>query len=223
MPVYDRSGGRVGELRWLSSELQVELWRSGRLGATREQGVDRVPPRRVVGGELHVPTGQMDDSTHAESTILRGGPTCPKAPPRPTPSRVCCAAAPRRGRCGSTPSAIRWDGRSPPVLECGSSPPRRPRRGEVWAMCDDDGRVIVHRVLGSVGDRWWMQGDANRSPDRPVGVDRLIGRVDEVEVAGRRRRLGARRRLAGRARLDLAAVRKRVSAIARRVRRRAGR
>ena len=93
----------------------------------------------------------------------------------------------------------------------------RPRRGEVWAMCDDDGRVIVHRVLGSVGDRWWLQGDANRSPDRPVGFDRLIGRVDEVEVAGRRRRLGAPRRLTGRARLDLAAVRKRVSAFARRV------
>ena len=67
----------------------------------------------------------------------------------------------------------------------------RPRRGEVWAMCSDDGRVIVHRALGVVDGRWWLQGDANRSPDRPVGLDRLIGRVDEIDVAGRRRRLGA--------------------------------
>jgi hypothetical protein len=93
----------------------------------------------------------------------------------------------------------------------------RPRRGEVWAMCNDEGRVIVHRVLGVVGRRWWLQGDANRSPDLPVDLDRLIGRVDEVEAAGRRRRLGTSDRLIARARLDIAAVRKRaVEAVRRR-------
>lgn len=92
----------------------------------------------------------------------------------------------------------------------------RPRRGEVWAMCNDEGRVIVHRVLGVVGRRWWLQGDANRSPDLPVDLDRLIGRVDEVEAAGRRRSLGTSDRLIARARLDIAAVRKRVVAAVRR-------
>jgi hypothetical protein len=96
----------------------------------------------------------------------------------------------------------------------------RPHRGEVWAMCGDDGRVIVHRVLGVVAGRWWLQGDANRSPDAPVGLDRLIGRVDEIDVAGRRRRLGAFDRLLARARLDVAAVWKRISRVVRGVRRR---
>jgi hypothetical protein len=94
----------------------------------------------------------------------------------------------------------------------------RPRRGEVWAMCDDEGRIIVHRVLGEAGERWWLQGDANRSPDQPVSLDRLIGRVDEVEVAGRRRRLGPVHRVCARARLDVAAVWKRLVASARWVR-----
>ena len=96
----------------------------------------------------------------------------------------------------------------------------RPRRGEVWAMCNDDSRVIVHRALGVVDGRWWLQGDANRSPDPPVGLDRLIGRVDEIEVAGHRRRLGASKWLIGRARLDVAAARRRVRAASRWVRRR---
>ena len=95
-----------------------------------------------------------------------------------------------------------------------------PRRGEVWAMCDDDARIIVHRALGEAGDQWWFQGDANRSPDLPVRLDRLIGRVDEVEVVGRRRRLGRSRRLIARTRLDVAAMCKRVLAAARWVRRR---
>jgi len=93
----------------------------------------------------------------------------------------------------------------------------RPRRGEVWAMCNDDSRVIVHRALGVVDGRWWLQGDTNRAPDPPVGLDRLIGRVDEIDVAGRRRRLGAFKRLIGRARLDAAALRKRVRVATRRV------
>jgi hypothetical protein len=97
----------------------------------------------------------------------------------------------------------------------------RPRRGEVWAMCTDGGRVVVHRVLGAAGGRWWLQGDANRSPDLPVELDRLIGRVDEVEVAGRRRSLGTSHRLTARARLDIAAVWKRARATVRWVRSRA--
>jgi hypothetical protein len=96
----------------------------------------------------------------------------------------------------------------------------RPRRGEVWAMCDDEGRVIVHRALGVVGGRWWFQGDANRSPDLPVERDRLIGRVDEIDNAGRRRRLGASDRLFARSRLDFSAMWKRVLATIRWTRRR---
>ena len=99
-------------------------------------------------------------------------------------------------------------------------PAARPRRGEVWAMCNDESRVVVHRALGVVDGRWWLQGDANPIPDPPVGLDRLIGRVDEIEVAGRRRRLGASRWLIGRARLDVAAIARRVRIASRWVRRR---
>jgi hypothetical protein len=88
----------------------------------------------------------------------------------------------------------------------------------VWAICNDGGRVVVHRVLGAAGGRWWLQGDANPSPDLPVELDRLIGRVDEVEVAGRRRSLGTSHRLTARARLDIAAVWKRARATVRWVR-----
>ncbi len=99
----------------------------------------------------------------------------------------------------------------------------RPRRGEVWAICSDDGRVVVHRVLGVVGGRWWLQGDANRSPDLPVELDRLIGRVDEIDVAGHRRRFGTNVRLIARSKLDLAATWKRVLATVRWVTRRTAR
>jgi hypothetical protein len=63
-----------------------------------------------------------------------------------------------------------------------------------------------------------LQGDANRSPDLPVELDRLIGRVDEIDVAGRRRSLGTSHRYTARARLDIAAVWKRVRATARWIR-----
>jgi hypothetical protein len=91
----------------------------------------------------------------------------------------------------------------------------RPHRGEVWAMCSDDGRVIVHRVLGVVDGRWWLQGDANRAPDPPVELERLIGRVDEIDIDGRRRQLGAFDRVIARARLDIAAMWNRVARIVR--------
>ena len=93
----------------------------------------------------------------------------------------------------------------------------RPRRGEVWAICSDDGRVIVHRVLGVVGGRWWFQGDANRSPDQPVRPERLIGRVDEIEHAGRCWNLGPSVRLIARWRLDVAAIVNRMRALAARL------
>ncbi|HEX4983478.1 MAG TPA: hypothetical protein VFV63_17360 [Ilumatobacteraceae bacterium] len=91
----------------------------------------------------------------------------------------------------------------------------RPRRGEVWAICNDDSRVVVHRALGVVDGRWWFQGDANRSPDLPIELARLIGRVAEVDIAGRRRRLRGPDRLLARSRLDAAAGWKRVLATVR--------
>jgi hypothetical protein len=56
----------------------------------------------------------------------------------------------------------------------------------------------------------------------PVEFDRLIGRVDEIDVAGRRRRLGAFDRLIARSRLDVAAVWKRLSRVVRGARRQPG-
>ena len=182
----------LGKLGRTSIETQREICGvRGRFGATGEQRFDRRPSPIVVGRQVDVATGQLDDSTHAVSTILRGGPTCPMAPHHPTRSPACCAAAPRSGTLwidtiGSSMGRAIPDGARVRVVAVA-----RPRRGEVWAMCSDDGRVIVHRVLGVVDGRWWLQGDANRSPDRPVELERLIGRVDEIDVAGRRRRLGA--------------------------------
>jgi hypothetical protein len=94
----------------------------------------------------------------------------------------------------------------------------RPHRGEVWAMCSDDGHVVVHRVLGLVGGQWWLRGDTNSSPDRPVASERLIGRVSEIDVAGRARRLGPLDRWIGRLRLDGLAVRTRMLAAPARIR-----
>ncbi|GEM_PF-1724915 len=55
-----------------------------------------------------------------------------------------------------------------------------PRRGEVWAFCDDDGRILVHRARGRAGDRHRFQGDAVVRADDPVPSTQLIGRVERV-------------------------------------------
>jgi hypothetical protein len=62
---------------------------------------------------------------------------------------------------------------------------RAPRRGEVWAFCDDAGRVVVHRVRHSGVDVVVLQGDRAVHPDAPVSTGRLIGRVRDVRCPSR--------------------------------------
>lgn len=63
-------------------------------------------------------------------------------------------------------------------------PADRPRRGEIWAFVDDAGRVVVHRVRRADRSEVTLRGDNNPGNDRRVVIERLIGRV--VEVDGRR-------------------------------------
>jgi hypothetical protein len=67
---------------------------------------------------------------------------------------------------------------------------QRPRRGQVWAFCDDAGTVVIHRCRGRRGGRFVFEGDATGHADRPVAATRLVGRVAAVRHDSRVRRLG---------------------------------
>ncbi len=56
-----------------------------------------------------------------------------------------------------------------------------PRPGEVWAFCDPQGEIVVHRHRTTVGGAHRFQGDARVRADEPVEPDRLIGRVGAVD------------------------------------------
>jgi SOS-response transcriptional repressor LexA len=92
-------------------------------------------------------------------------------------------------------------------------PAGAPRRGQIWAFCADDGRVLVHRYLGARGELVWLKGDANRDTDAPVHRVLLVGVVREIERDGRRRRVGRWRDVVGRIRLDVHASWQRVERI----------
>jgi hypothetical protein len=65
-----------------------------------------------------------------------------------------------------------------------------PRRGEVWAWCNEAGEIVVHRSRG-VGTRGHrFQGDAVVRADPPVADARLIGRVVELAPGRARVRWG---------------------------------
>ena len=72
---------------------------------------------------------------------------------------------------------------------------RRPAPGEVWAFCNDDGEIVVHRCVWRRHTTWGFQGDRAAHPDAPVGPDRLIGRVVTAEHDLRLRRFGLAERL----------------------------
>ena len=77
-------------------------------------------------------------------------------------------------------------------------PAPRPRPGEVWAFCTDDGKVFVHRCRRRQGEGWLFQGDRRSQADAVVPPDHLVGRVVARTRDGRRRRrFGARDRLLG--------------------------
>jgi phage repressor protein C with HTH and peptisase S24 domain len=65
-----------------------------------------------------------------------------------------------------------------------------PRRGQLWAYCDEAGRVVVHRYRRHTGAGHVLQGDTRVHPDAPVQDGRLIGRVTAVRRRGRVRAVG---------------------------------
>ena len=77
-----------------------------------------------------------------------------------------------------------------------------PRFGEVWAFCNSEGVLVVHRFLRRRQDEFYFQGDAHR-PDPPAPRERLVGRVLRIRYGGVERGLGEQDRLTGGARLVL--------------------
>ncbi len=101
-------------------------------------------------------------------------------------------------------SAIRTDSE---VLVAGAA---EPRFGEVWAFCDAQGVLVVHRLVRRRRGAFCFQGDAHW-PDQPVGRELLVGRVVRVRYRGHERRLGRRDRLAGGARATLRGLARRAA------------
>jgi len=67
---------------------------------------------------------------------------------------------------------------------------RSPRRGQLWAYCDESGRVIVHRYRHRVGAGHVLQGDTCVRPDPPVRTEQLVGQVVAVQRGTRVRAVG---------------------------------
>lgn len=73
----------------------------------------------------------------------------------------------------------------PPGRDVRVDADRPARFGDVVAVVDDGGNIVVHRLVLSAGGRLRCLGDNRRNFDAAVPDSRLIGRVDE-----RRRVLG---------------------------------
>jgi len=66
-----------------------------------------------------------------------------------------------------------------------------PRMGDVVAcLRPDTGTLVVHRVIGQVGDGYLIQGDNTHWADGVVPRANLLGRVVRVERGGQPVRLG---------------------------------
>jgi hypothetical protein len=65
-----------------------------------------------------------------------------------------------------------------------------PRRGEVWAFCNDRGEIVVHRARGAAPGGFRFQGDTCVRADAPVPADRLIGRAIAIDPHRRAWRWG---------------------------------
>jgi hypothetical protein len=69
----------------------------------------------------------------------------------------------------------------------------RPRWGEIWAFCDPDSTIDVHRCVGHRRGRARFWGDGNESADTLVDDALLIGRVVAIESPGGARVESSRR------------------------------
>ncbi len=59
-----------------------------------------------------------------------------------------------------------------------------PEPGDVWAMVDDDGSIVVHLLRYVSDDVVVGRGTANDIDDQPVRRTRLIGRVTSATSSG---------------------------------------
>jgi len=65
------------------------------------------------------------------------------------------------------------------------------RAGDVVAFRHpENGRLVIHRIIGSSTTGWVLKGDSCRKPDGRVPEDLILGRVARVERGGRDVRLG---------------------------------
>ncbi len=60
-----------------------------------------------------------------------------------------------------------------------------PRWGEIWAFTTDESTIVVHRCRGTINGLHSFHGDGQLWRDRPVGPERLIGRVVEDVQQGK--------------------------------------
>ena len=74
---------------------------------------------------------------------------------------------------------------------------RPPRTAEVWAFCNGQGIVVVHRYRRRLprGGGLQFRGDALPRYDLPIRETQLIGRVTHVRAAGRTRHFGEAERI----------------------------
>jgi signal peptidase I len=83
-----------------------------------------------------------------------------------------------------------------PTISAGSqvrvfSVSRRPRIAEIWAFCDSNGAIIVHRYRRQDGaGRFVFRGDNVKQSDVPVDGERLVGVVMRIKAAGTMRSVG---------------------------------
>jgi len=83
-----------------------------------------------------------------------------------------------------------------PTISAGSqvqvfSVSRRPRIAEIWAFCDLNSVIVVHRYRRRDGDsRFVFRGDNVKRSDPPVDTERLIGVVTLVREHGAARKVG---------------------------------
>jgi hypothetical protein len=83
-----------------------------------------------------------------------------------------------------------------PTISAGSqvrvvSRSRRPRIAEIWAFCDPNGVIVVHRYRRRDDEgRFVFRGDNVVQHDTPVDGPRLIGVVTTIKVEGTTQRVG---------------------------------
>ena len=78
------------------------------------------------------------------------------------------------------------DGEAVRILDRGALLP-----GDIVAYCDDDGRMVLHRLIGwyrrNGSWRLLLQADSARRPDRGIPRERALGKAVDIPVPLRHR------------------------------------